>query len=64
LPPLDVVNRYWQRFDKLEPPQVVMNMAEGLEYILKQQNVFFDPESRKYIHGGTRKVIYGYKSLI
>jgi hypothetical protein len=42
LPPVDVVNLYWQRFDKLEPPQVKRNVAEGLDYILEQENVFYN----------------------
>jgi hypothetical protein len=63
LPPIDVVNRYWQRFDMLEPPQVVRNIAEGLDYVLEQENVFFDPQTSKYVHGGTKKVIYGYKPI-
>jgi hypothetical protein len=48
LPPIDVVNRYWQRYDTLDPPQVVMNMADGREYVLEQGNVYYDPKSRKY----------------
>jgi hypothetical protein len=63
LPPIDVVNRYWQRFDKLEPPQVKRNMAEGLYYILEQENVFFNPDNHKYVHRVTGKIIHGYKPL-
>jgi hypothetical protein len=63
LPPIDVVNRYWQQFDKLEPPQVRRNVAEGLDYVLEQENVFFNKDSHKYVHGITGKIIYGYKPI-
>jgi hypothetical protein len=61
LPPLDVLNRYWQCYDTLEPPQVVIDKADGREYVLEQENVFFDANSKKYIHARISKVIYGYK---
>jgi hypothetical protein len=61
LPPIDVVNLYWQRFDKLEPPKVVRNTAEGVDYVQEQDNVFFDTIRHKYVHSITGKVIYGYK---
>jgi hypothetical protein len=63
LPPIDVVNLYWQRFDKLEPPQVKMNAAEGLDYVLEQENVFYNKDTHKYVHGITGKVIHGYKPI-
>jgi hypothetical protein len=63
LPPIDVVNLYWQRFDKLEPPQVKRNVAEGLDYVLEQENVFFNNDSHKYVHGVTGKIIHGYKPI-
>jgi hypothetical protein len=63
LPPIDVVNLYWQRFDKLEPPQVVRNIAEGVDYVVEQENVFFDENSHKYVHSITGKTIYGYKPI-
>jgi hypothetical protein len=63
LPPLDVVNLYWQRFDKLELPQVIRNTAEDVDYVLEQENVLFDKNRHKYVHGITGKVIYGYKPI-
>jgi hypothetical protein len=63
LPPIDVVNRYWQRFDRLEPPQVKRNVAEGLDYVLEQENVFFNEDSHKYVHAVTGKIIHGYKPI-
>jgi hypothetical protein len=49
--------------DKLEPPQVVRNTAEGVDYVLEQENVFFDADKHKYVHSITGKVIYGYKPI-
>jgi hypothetical protein len=46
--------------DALEPPQVVVDNADGRENVLEQENVFFDVKSKKYIHVGTSKIIYGY----
>jgi hypothetical protein len=63
LPPIDVVNLYSQRFDKMEPPQVRRHVTDGVDYIMEQENVYFDRNSRKYVHGITGKVIYGYKPL-
>jgi hypothetical protein len=63
LPPIDVVNLYWQRFDKLEPPLVMRNSAEGVDYVIEQENVFFDRTKHKYVHSITGKVIYGYKPI-
>jgi hypothetical protein len=63
LPPIDVVKMYWQRFDKLEPPQVKRNVAEGIDYVLEQENEFFDKDSHKYVHGITGKIIHGYKPI-
>jgi hypothetical protein len=63
LPPIDVVNLYWQRFDKLEPPQVKKHTTEDVDYVLEQDNVFFDKNKRKYVHGLTGKIIYGYKPI-
>jgi hypothetical protein len=63
LPPIDVINRYLQRFDKSEPPQVRRNIAEGIDYMLEQENVFFNPDTHKYVHGVTGKVIHGYKPI-
>jgi hypothetical protein len=47
LPPIDVVNLYWQSFDKLEPPQVRRKVADGLDYIIEQENVFYNKATRK-----------------
>jgi hypothetical protein len=46
--------------DVLEPPQVVVDNVDGSENVLEQENVFFDAKSKKYIHAGTSKIIYGY----
>jgi hypothetical protein len=63
LPPIDVVNLYWQRFDKLEPPQVKINVAEGRAYVLEQDNVFYNKDNHKYVHEITGKVIHGNKPI-
>jgi hypothetical protein len=63
LPPIDVVNLYWQRFEKLEPPKVVRNTAEGVDYVLEQENVFYDADKHKYVYSITGKIIYGYKPI-
>jgi hypothetical protein len=63
LPLIDVVNLYWQHFDKLEPPQVRSNIAEGVDYVIEQDNVFFDKNRHKYVHSITGKIIYGYKPI-
>jgi hypothetical protein len=41
---------------------VYIDKTDGREYVLEQENVYFDHSSMKYVHAGTNKIIYGYKT--
>jgi hypothetical protein len=62
-PPLDMVNEYWLKYDKLKPPVSGIRSSDNNECIKSNKLIIYDRLNNRYVHSVTGKQLYGYKIL-